>query len=516
MLKESQLKPVRIVVAEDHEEARKTLVRLIGLQGEMEVVGEAANGIEAVGKAKSLDPDVLLIDIRMPGMDGIEAISVLRGDSPGLKIIVLSAHEDAAYVAEAIKHGADAYILKGLSMDMIVEAIREVIKGKIILSPDITAPLVKKYRQADAVLSGFYRSLFQSENTPEAIERFLMEILHYLEGDSCFIFRGRRQGLEVHYELFSSSRAANRPGDVWGDEIFKWLSSNADTLVKGAREDEPLVLNEYEYNQLPGTETGEKISLLVMPISTWSRRSGWMICCRKHPFSSYALDMRYLYAMVGQLGLILDNAALYEDLGHCELLSSTADELIGDYFQEFVRENRIGEALKSAGRALGIQGMFLGKLEPATLKYTQVSGWNADNELVSEYLAGGIDMKALEAVASGDCFSGLINGTETGSAGSDLSILIVPLFDISEGEYFLMDLKSDGSCAALNKAGCIPDAAPMPLRREPGGEELDKVEKGCKVIGLVGLLLPGGLTCLYQSRYLIGRFATSLAPVLRG
>ncbi|MBN2167720.1 MAG: response regulator transcription factor [Actinobacteria bacterium] len=519
---DSRVKPVRIVVAEDHEEARKTLVRLIGLQGEMEVVGEASNGIEAISKAKSLDPDVLLIDIRMPEMDGIEAITVLRAISLDLKIIVLSAHEDEAYVADAIKHGADAYILKGLSMEMIVEAIREVIKGKIILSPDITAPLVKKYRQADAVLSGFYKSLYQSDSIPQAIEKFLSEILYFLEGDSCCIFRGSRLGMELHYELYSSSRSVNRPGDVWDDYVFNWLSSNADTLMKDAHGDEPLVLNEFEYNRFPGSEAKEKVSLLIMPISTWSRCSGWMICCRKHPFSSYALDMRYLYAMVGQLGLILDNVTLYEDLEKLELKSNTADEIIGDLIQDYICENRTTEALKSAGRALGITGMFAGKLDPVTLEYTPVSGWNVDNESAREYLTGGSGSKVLEIVASGECFSGLIDGTEVArlpiGSNSRISILIVPLFDVLEGEYLLVDIRSDGTGTVLKKSRRAFDMASVSLESGSSGEEEGsaETERSSKVTGLIGLLLPEGLTFLYHRQYLISRLASSLALLVQG
>lgn len=507
MAQSYQTQTVRILIAEDHEEARKTLVRLIGLQDGMEVVGQAANGVEAVKKAKILEPDVMLVDIRMPEMDGIEAITVLRSIKPDLKIIVLSAHEDETYVAEAIKHGADAYILKGLSMDTIVEAIREVIKGKIILSPDITAPLVKKYRQADAVLSGFYKSLYQSEGTPELIGKFLREILEYLEADSCSVFRGRRRGTEVSYELFNSVRQTGLSDELEADRIFQWLSARADDLIKDANRDEPLVLNEYEYMQTPGIDAGEKISLLIMPVLTWSSCSGWMISYRKQPFSSHAMDMLYLHAIVGQLGLILDNATLRTQIEQIELSSVKTEEYIGDVVLDNINNGGLEEALRIAALVVGAKGIFIGRLNADTGGYAPFAAWNIDMKSLESYLDLLESLKALDLISDGHCFSKSVgkdlDSEQTGPDHGSV-LFVVPLSNLAEGEMIRVDALNDEAFSTMEADACIPDI--------DGTDAV--VEGGGKVVGLMGFLFEGRSPQIFQHWHMISRVSASIADNL--
>ena len=135
----------RVVIAEDHTILRAGLRALLSFQNDLEVVGEAGDGREAVRVIDKHVPDLLLIDLSMPKLNGIEAIKEIRGRHPQIKIIVLTVHKSEEYIVASLDAGANAYILKDASQNELLLAIEYVMSGKVFLSPSISGKIVDFY-----------------------------------------------------------------------------------------------------------------------------------------------------------------------------------------------------------------------------------------------------------------------------------------------------------------------------------------------------------------------------------
>ena len=135
---------VKILIADDHALVRKGLLALLAAKPEVQVVGEAADGIEAVRMARSCSPDIILMDLEMPRKDGIIAIKEIRRQLPQSKILVLTSYTDDQRVIAAIRAGANGYLLKTSTPDDLMRAIREVLQGRMPLDPEITSTVVRE------------------------------------------------------------------------------------------------------------------------------------------------------------------------------------------------------------------------------------------------------------------------------------------------------------------------------------------------------------------------------------
>jgi two-component system response regulator NreC len=136
---------MRIVIAEDHTILRAGLRALLSSRKDIEVVGEAGDGREAVRIVDKLVPDLLLIDLSMPKMNGIEAIREIKGRHPQIKVIVLTVHKSEEYIIASLDAGAKGYILKDASHNELILALEYVMDGKIFLSPSISDKVVGAY-----------------------------------------------------------------------------------------------------------------------------------------------------------------------------------------------------------------------------------------------------------------------------------------------------------------------------------------------------------------------------------
>ncbi|MBW2096641.1 MAG: response regulator transcription factor [Deltaproteobacteria bacterium] len=136
---------IRIVIADDHRIIREGLRSLLNEEPGLEVVGHAKNGREAVRLVRELSPDVVLLDVTMPDLNGIEAAGQIVTEYPRVKVIALSMHKDEHFVAGMLLAGASGYLLKDCSLDELAGAIRSVIQGGLYLSPGITPLVVKRY-----------------------------------------------------------------------------------------------------------------------------------------------------------------------------------------------------------------------------------------------------------------------------------------------------------------------------------------------------------------------------------
>lgn len=136
---------MRIIVAEDHGIVREGIRLLIEAQPDMEVVGEAANGQEAVDKAKELQPDVILVDLAMPIVNGMDAIRMIKKHCPDTRALVLTIHDSDDYFFRSLNAGASGYILKGAASVDLLQAIRATHRGEIYLHPAVSTKLVADY-----------------------------------------------------------------------------------------------------------------------------------------------------------------------------------------------------------------------------------------------------------------------------------------------------------------------------------------------------------------------------------
>jgi DNA-binding NarL/FixJ family response regulator len=138
---------VRVLLAEDQRLMRSGLATMIGLQPDMEIVGEADNGRAAVELAQKLLPDVVLMDITMPELNGIDATQQIVVLDPPPKVIAVSLHSDQRYVTDALKAGASGYVVKDSPLDELILAIRAVVQGRVYLSPQIAGGVLHDYRR---------------------------------------------------------------------------------------------------------------------------------------------------------------------------------------------------------------------------------------------------------------------------------------------------------------------------------------------------------------------------------
>jgi len=142
--------PVRVLLVDDQALFREALATLLDVRADVEVVGEAANGDEALRQAAALAPDVVLMDLRMPVLDGIAATRRLRVDRPDVQVIALTTFDDDEAVFAALRAGAVGYLLKDVSSERLVEALHAAARGESVLQPSVAAKVVARFAQLPA------------------------------------------------------------------------------------------------------------------------------------------------------------------------------------------------------------------------------------------------------------------------------------------------------------------------------------------------------------------------------
>ncbi len=140
-------KKIRILLVDDHRMVRQGFRMILEAQEDMEVIGEAGNGHDAVEMARNLKPDVVVMDVTMPGLNGIEAARRIREAEPLVRVLALSVHRDGVYVREIVRAGAEGYILKESADSELIAAVRAVAAGNSYLSPEVAGAVLKDYRK---------------------------------------------------------------------------------------------------------------------------------------------------------------------------------------------------------------------------------------------------------------------------------------------------------------------------------------------------------------------------------
>jgi len=159
----------RIVIVDDHPLFRKGLEQLIHSDGSFAVCGEAGNAAEAMDVVRKLNPDLIIVDLSLPGANGIELIKNIRAEFGRLPILVLSMHDESLYALRALRAGADGYVMKHEAMANVIQAIREVFNGRPYLSPAMAAQVITQFAHR------------QAEGEADAVERLSDRELEILE-----------------------------------------------------------------------------------------------------------------------------------------------------------------------------------------------------------------------------------------------------------------------------------------------------------------------------------------------
>ncbi len=147
MTETSKSKPIRVLLADDHKVVCQGFRLILSRQPDVEVVGDAFNGKDAIELAARLEPDVVVLDIAMPDINGVEATRQILRNSPGTKVVILTMHKDAVYVREALRAGAKGYLLKESIDGELVAAVRAVSRGDAYLSPSVSATVLVDYQE---------------------------------------------------------------------------------------------------------------------------------------------------------------------------------------------------------------------------------------------------------------------------------------------------------------------------------------------------------------------------------
>lgn len=159
--------PIRVLLADDHDILRQGLKMLLSLQQDIEVVGEARTGREAVAMAQSLQPHVVVMDITMPGMDGLQACQHIRNEHPATQVLILTMHESAEYFLQALRMGAAGYLVKKAAPTELHMAINAVAHGGAFLYPGLAKALVRAY--VEPATSPPYRDASEEVNLAQEL-----------------------------------------------------------------------------------------------------------------------------------------------------------------------------------------------------------------------------------------------------------------------------------------------------------------------------------------------------------
>jgi len=189
------MKKIRILIADDHSVVRSGLRQLLKTSGDFSVVGEASSGEEAIEQVRKHKPDIAILDISMPGMNGIEATRIIKQDGAGTKVLILTIHESEDYVFQMVRAGASGYLLKNAGKEELFNAVNAIAAGERFFSPGISKLMVDEFiRRAN-------------KNVPAAA--FNEEVLTNREIEILKLIAGGLTNQEIADKLFISARTVD-------------------------------------------------------------------------------------------------------------------------------------------------------------------------------------------------------------------------------------------------------------------------------------------------------------------
>ena len=181
--------PIRILLVDDHKIVREGTHQLLEQSSDLTIVAETSRGEEAVRLCEELRPDVVVMDVHMPGMNGIEATRVIRTRFPSIRVLILSAYDDDRYIFPLLDTGASGYLLKTTSGDDLAAAIRAVVRGETALDPQISSRVRDRHRQAP---------IYRSEGMTEGLTERELEVLRMVAGGKSNKETGEKLGITAN------------------------------------------------------------------------------------------------------------------------------------------------------------------------------------------------------------------------------------------------------------------------------------------------------------------------------
>jgi len=163
------MEPIKVLITDDHPVVREGLSAMLSKEHDIQVVGEAENGVEAIEKARALQPDVVLMDLRMPELDGVEAMRQIRVKNLDMKFIVLTTYDNDEYIFKGIEAGARAYLLKDAPREELFKAIRAVYKGESLIEPAAASKVLDRFAE-----------LSREAQAPNVISERELEVLNLI------------------------------------------------------------------------------------------------------------------------------------------------------------------------------------------------------------------------------------------------------------------------------------------------------------------------------------------------
>ncbi|RUT33283.1 response regulator transcription factor [Paenibacillus zeisoli] len=142
-------RPIKVLLADDHQLFREGLKRILNMEEDIEVVGECSDGTQVLDCCQRFNPEIVLMDINMPLLNGVDATEKLRASLPEIKVIILSIHDDESYVFETLRKGATGYLLKDMEAESLINAIRSVAEGHAFIHPKVTGKLIHQLRRME-------------------------------------------------------------------------------------------------------------------------------------------------------------------------------------------------------------------------------------------------------------------------------------------------------------------------------------------------------------------------------
>ena len=215
---------ISILLAEDHKIVREGTRQLLEQSTDMKVVGEASDGLEAVRMAAVIQPDVIVMDVRLPRLNGIEATRTITTRFPNIKVLILSAYDDDSYVFPLLQAGASGYLLKTASGAELADAIRLVVAGQTALSPRISSKIVNR-------LGG--RQAYRTNNMPEGLTEREMDVLRAAaHGNANKVIAAKLgisvQTVQVHLRnIFGKLGVGSRSEAVASGIKYGWITLEA-------------------------------------------------------------------------------------------------------------------------------------------------------------------------------------------------------------------------------------------------------------------------------------------------
>jgi len=175
---------LRIVIADDQRLLRDGIATILSLEEDLDVVGSAENGEETVRLVRALQPDVVLLDIKMPVMDGIEALRVIKAESPHVKVIMLTTFAEDKFIVEAMSAAADGFLLKDMPSERVIQTVRDAAAGQMILPSAIAAKLAARLMTLTNVKADVFDEAKLKRDGLLFTERERKMILHMIDGSS--------------------------------------------------------------------------------------------------------------------------------------------------------------------------------------------------------------------------------------------------------------------------------------------------------------------------------------------